>query len=572
MARRRRERGRAGATQPVPGYLDLQPIAQGGFSVVYRAFQESFNRTVALKVLEVDLGDPTAQATFWAECAATGRLTGHPNIVTVLDSGLTTDGRPYLTVDYYERGSLADRLRSEGPLPVDEVLRVGIKISGALETAHSSGILHRDVKPQNILMSQFGEPALADFGIAAFDAESAARVAGALTPVHAAPEVLAGQPASRSSDVYSLGSTLYLLLAGRAPHESRPGESLDALQRRVVTEPVGDISRPDVPSMITDVLRKMLAAEPSGRYPSALDAGMALRDLQRQLGHARTDLLVPASVQGPRPGQDEVIALRQEAAARALPGIEPRSPGAPGVPGVPDGKRSLPPLPPEADRLEINLTPWPPPPVPGSADSVDRSTAGRSAHSIPTRTGSGAVPPGAVASPTVARAASPVAEQLLAPPERSLTGRWIAIAALVVAAVAVAALAVVLSSSGGDSGSNGRESGPSNADDSALPAASGTEPSEATAVWSGDELLVSWKYDVDRDQLARVEILDAAGRTRSPSVSAVTFAGQTSTPFTATELAVPAGTSVCAEVLAFYKADDGFHQAEPVEACTVVSP
>lgn len=549
----------------MPGYLDLQPLAQGGFSVVYRAFQESFNRTVALKVIEVDLGDPTAQATFWAECAATGRLTGHPNIVTVLDSGLTSDGRPYLTVDYYERGSLADRLRSEGPLPVDEVLRIGIKIAGALETAHSAGILHRDVKPQNILMSQFGEPALADFGIAAFDAESAARVVGALTPVHAAPEVIAGQPASRSSDVYSLGSTLYLLLAGRAPHESRPGESLEALQRRVVTEPVGDISRTDVPSMITDLLRRMLAAEPAGRYPSALDAGMALRDLQRRFGHARTDLLVPASVQGPRPGQDEVIALRQEAAARALPGIEPRPPGAPGVPGVPDRKRSLPPLPPQADRLEINLTPRLSPSVPGSPDSTNRSPGGPSAHSISSQTGPGTAAPRG-ASPTVARAVSPATRQLLDPPERSRTGRWIAVAALAVAFVAIAALVFVLSSTGGDKGSPDRGSGPNHPDAKDLPAEPGTEPSKLAATWDGEELVVTWRYQVDRDQQASVDVSNATGESLLP-LAAEAAPGQADSRFSASELSVVPGTPVCVEVVAFYNADR-FHRADPVEICT----
>lgn len=566
MARRRRERGQVGSAQLVPGYLDLRAIAQGSFSVVYRAFQESFNRTVALKVIEVDLGDPTAQATFWAECAATGRLTGHPNIVTVLDSGLTTDGRPYLTVDYYERGSLADRLRSEGPLPVDEVLRIGIKIAGALETAHSAGILHRDVKPQNILVSQFGEPALADFGIAAFDAESAARVVGALTPVHAAPEVIAGQPASRSSDVYSLGSTLYLLLAGRAPHESRPGESLEALQRRVVTEPVGDISRTDVPSMITDLLRRMLAAEPAGRYPSALDAGMALRDLQRTLGHARTDLLVPASVQGPRPGRDEVIALRQQAAARALPGIEPRPPGAPGVPGDPDGKRPLPPLPPAADRIEINLTPWPPPSVPGSAGAAGPGTVGPSAYSISTRTGPGRAARGSGGAPTVARAVPPGTEPLLDPRERSRAGLWIAIAALTVAAVAITALVFVLKSS---DGGGARSPGPKS-NDKAPALETGTKP-DVTATWADGGLDVSWNYKKDVDQKATVFVFPQ-GRSKDSVTAGAT--GPRTARADAAQLSAfhfVDGDAVCAKVAVVYAEpkSEGIHSGY-VEQCATV--
>ncbi|MSO48174.1 MAG: serine/threonine protein kinase [Thermoleophilia bacterium] len=537
MARRRREREQAVTAQFVTGYHDLQPIAQGGFSVVYRAFQESFNRTVALKVLEVDLSDPSAQAAFWAECAATGRLTGHPNIVTVLDSGLTAGGKPYLAVDYYERGSLGDRLRSEGPLPVDEVLRIGIKIAGALETAHSAGILHRDVKPQNILMSQFGEPALADFGIAAFDAESAVRVAGTLTPVHAAPEVLIGQPASRTSDVYSLGSTLYLLLAGRAPHESRPGESLDELQRRVVTEPVAGISRTDVPSMITDVLCRMIAAEPTNRYPSALDAGMALRDLQRRLGHARTDLLVPAAAQGPRPGQDEVISLRQEGAKRSLPDIVPVMPGAPDIPGIPDGKRSLPPLPPAAARLEINLGPGPPPPAPGASISS-----------------------------TVARTTPPIDEQLLDPPANSRTIPWLAVAAIAVAIVAIAALIFVIFLDG-DSGS---PSGPRSAVD-ALPAEKGAEPTEVKAEWIEEEIAVSWDYEKKFKQLTYIEIVDKQGKPLSSLDPQSTENGETSYRFLKETqgLAELAGnTTVCARVLSTYKKDGRLYNSEPVTDCS----
>src|SRR6266581_1791532 len=127
--------------ESVPGYRDLTRIGRGGFSVVYRAHQEAFDRPVALKVLRMD-SDDEVQRRFLREVKLTGRLTG-----------------------LYEGGSLRDRLRESGPLPPAEVASIGAKIADALHAAHGLGIVHRDVKPGNILISRFGEPALADFGV-----------------------------------------------------------------------------------------------------------------------------------------------------------------------------------------------------------------------------------------------------------------------------------------------------------------------------------------------------------------------------------------------------------------------
>ena len=150
---------------------------------------------------------------FLREARLTGRLTGHPHVVTALDAGTTRGGNPYLVTDLYEGGSLQDRLAASGPLPAAEVAAVGAKIAGALADAHALGIIHRDVKPNNILVSRFGEPALADFGVAVVpDTLSAVTMVNAFTPHHAAPEILNGAGASPLTDVYSLGSTLYHLL------------------------------------------------------------------------------------------------------------------------------------------------------------------------------------------------------------------------------------------------------------------------------------------------------------------------------------------------------------------------
>ncbi len=131
----------------MPGYTDVRLVGRGGFSTVWYAMQTQYERVVALKVLDVGLEDERTKRQFQRECAATGRLSGHPNIVTILDSGFTSQGMPYLAMDYCAQGSLLDRIAREGPLPVADVLRIGVKMCGALESAHQKDILHRDLKP-----------------------------------------------------------------------------------------------------------------------------------------------------------------------------------------------------------------------------------------------------------------------------------------------------------------------------------------------------------------------------------------------------------------------------------------
>ncbi len=147
------------------GFQDAVEIGRGGFGVVYRCHQTALDRTVAVKILTADL-DEENLARFFREQKAVGRLTGHPNIVHVLHIGATTTGRPYLVMQYYPRGSLDEWIRRHGPLSTEQVLRLGVKIAGAIESAHHFGIVHRDVKPANILITDYGEPVLADFGIA----------------------------------------------------------------------------------------------------------------------------------------------------------------------------------------------------------------------------------------------------------------------------------------------------------------------------------------------------------------------------------------------------------------------
>jgi len=239
----RRREATAESAAEIPGYQVLEPVGQGGFSVVYRAHQLALDRIVAVKVLPAESVDEKVRRRFLREVRLTTRLSGHPHVVTVLDAGTTRSGRPYIAMDYFELGSLQHRLDSRGALPAAEVASIGAKVAGALDAAHALGILHRDVKPQNILVSRFGEPALADFGVALLaSSPGSTATSDALTPYHAAPEVLAGVEPTAAGDIYSLGSTLYQLLAGRPAH--RVGDSgIAPLLLRILHEPPPPLAR-----------------------------------------------------------------------------------------------------------------------------------------------------------------------------------------------------------------------------------------------------------------------------------------------------------------------------------------
>jgi len=144
-------------------FTDVVLVASGVTSQVFRARQPPLARLVAIKVL-TSAGDRAVRARFDRELATVGQLAWHPQLVTVLEYGISPAGVPYLVMPWYGRGSLADELTRRGPLPVAAVLRIGVRIGAGLDHAHRHGILHRDVKPANILLSEFDEPVLADFG------------------------------------------------------------------------------------------------------------------------------------------------------------------------------------------------------------------------------------------------------------------------------------------------------------------------------------------------------------------------------------------------------------------------
>ena len=269
-------RSTSGFPVDIDGYEILDEIGAGGFSMVYRARQTSMNRDVAIKVLNAGFTTEAERRTFERECHALGRLSHHPNIVTVFNDAFTADGRPCIVMELYH-SNYRERLEQTGPLAVDEAIAVTVRICGALQTAHDAGVLHRDLKPHNVFVSAYGEPALGDFGISTVDNERSQSRSSGLSIAYAAPEVLEDGDASVASDVYSTGITLYQLIAGTTPFA---GPDLASTVRRILTSPPPRIDRPGLPTGLNRVLQDVLAKAPSAR-PATMNAARAVRAASR---------------------------------------------------------------------------------------------------------------------------------------------------------------------------------------------------------------------------------------------------------------------------------------------------
>jgi len=283
------------------GFDDAEEIGRGGFGIVFRCTQSSLDRVVAVKVLIEGVEENRER--FVREQRAMGRLTGHPNIVGVLQVGETASGYPYLVMQYHRRGSLEQRIRRYGALPLEEALRVGVKVAGALESAHRVEILHRDIKPGNILYSNYGEPALSDFGIAHI-VGGFQTATGIFTgsPAFSAPETLSGDPPTRASDVYSLGSTLFCALTGHAAFERRSGEQVVAQFLRIATESAPDIRAKGIPDDVATVIEMAMSRDPRSR-PSAVEFGDELRQIQARHGLVPDEMAFHSDMQSDPPPQ-----------------------------------------------------------------------------------------------------------------------------------------------------------------------------------------------------------------------------------------------------------------------------
>ena len=257
-----------------------EKIGSGGMSSVYRAFDPTLERWVAIKLMHRDIShDPDQLERFRREARAVARL-NHPHVVTVIDAG-EDDGAPYIVFEYVDGETLKDRIRRLGRLPVSEAVAYAIEIGRALEAAHASMLVHRDVKPQNVLIDPDGRAKVTDFGIArSLEAQgltATGRVLG--TTDYVSPEQALGHEVTGQSDIYSLGIVLYEMLTGETPFKA---DTQVAVAMQHVREPLPDVQRrrPEISASLAAVVERATSKETQNRYQ---DVSEMVHDLEEVL-------------------------------------------------------------------------------------------------------------------------------------------------------------------------------------------------------------------------------------------------------------------------------------------------
>ena len=255
-------------------------LGVGGMSTVMLAFDERLERYVALKLLAEHLAeDPTFVSRFRREALAAARLI-HPNIVQVYDFGLDrSTNQHFIVMEHVAGHSCAELLRDRGHLDVPQALEIISQACRGLDYAHRNGVVHRDVKPGNLLVSDAGVTKLADFGIARAANQSSITQVGSVlgTAAYLAPEQARGEVAGPRADLYSLGVVTYQLLSGRLPYEGASLAELALKQQRELPKPLGELN-PAVPPALADAIAIAVAIDPEERPASALELGEMLRD------------------------------------------------------------------------------------------------------------------------------------------------------------------------------------------------------------------------------------------------------------------------------------------------------
>lgn len=249
----------------------LEKLGEGAMGTVYRALDPLIERTVAIKTIPLNLPEEEKRLfedRFLREAKSAGKLS-HPNIVTIYDVG-ETDDFAYIAMEYLDGLSLREILREHGPLPFELALDTALQMADALAFAHEHGVVHRDIKPPNVIVvGKRGTVKITDFGIAHLMSNSETRAGMLLgSPRYMSPEQVQGQAVDGRSDIFSLGVVLYEMLAGRPPFG---GEELHGILFRIVNEPVPPVSqvRKDAPARIDEILARCLAKKPQDRYSKA---------------------------------------------------------------------------------------------------------------------------------------------------------------------------------------------------------------------------------------------------------------------------------------------------------------
>ncbi|MEU2199795.1 protein kinase [Isoptericola sp. NPDC019482] len=448
---------RAPAPPPrIDGFEYISLIGSGGFADVFLYQQHRPRRRVAVKVLLTER-DSGRRAAFESEADLMASLSSHPSIATIYEADIAQDGRPYLAMEYCPRANLGQRYRKER-FSVAEALRTTIQVAGAVETAHRAGIIHRDIKPANVLVTEYGHPALTDFGISATLGDSGE--AEGMSIPWSPPEAFSDPPTSGvATDVWALAATLYTLLAGRTPFEVPGGGNTSAdLVARITGAPLPPVGRTDLPPSLEGVLSTAMAKRPEARYPSALAFARALQRAQGELSLAHTPVDV-LDDSGQVQADDAIDDLDDDAPGtrlREVVSVDPspapaqRRPAVPASPAVPvrDPRAVAPAVPDIAPDRPV-------PASPSTGGYVPLLSGGAPAADTGWTTGPGAGLPGVPDEATVYRSAAPASTPApgaaeapadAAPARRRVVG--VVVGGVVLAVVAVGVLVGLLNGLG----------------------------------------------------------------------------------------------------------------------------
>ena len=339
-------------------YTGAVPIGHGGMGEIFRATDTTLGRAVAVKVLdERHAQDTSVRERFTREALAVARLSGNPNIVTIYDVGVHNE-RPFIVMEYLAGGSLEQKLRAEGAQSPREALEWLEHTANALDAAHREGIVHRDVKPANLLLDRYGRVHVADFGIASAAGLGSLTQTGTVlgTASYLSPEQARGERTTAASDLYSLGIVAFELLTGRRPFE---GDSVAAEAAAHVTGTVPSVRdvNPALPSELDPVFARALAKDPARRYSSAAEFVADLRhSLEEAAGTTRVMPAVPPPRRRSRPRRlVPLLGLLLVAGAGAIVAGAILAGG--------DGKKALPPAPPSVSIKTVTTAPTTAPPT-----------------------------------------------------------------------------------------------------------------------------------------------------------------------------------------------------------------
>lgn len=325
------KKGEAKKTKTFAGYELLEKIGVGGMGVVYKARQVNLDRIVALKILSPTMTqDKAFVKRFLDEAKVAGSLT-HSNVVQVHDVG-EENGTYYICMEYVGGGNLSDILREQGRLDIETAARIALDIARGLQFAETKGIVHCDIKPDNIMISEYGVAKLADLGIARKvsekQEEEAEEVLG--SPHYMAPEQAQGRPVDHRTDLYALGCTIFRMIAGRTPFIGITAR--EVMKKHIVEEPP-DLREfaPEVSAAFAGIVRKLMAKNPDDRYASATELIAALEEIQHNLRSKKGKTKGPKSVVAhavkrgahppiaPRPGVTVERVRRQKIQSNPLP-------------------------------------------------------------------------------------------------------------------------------------------------------------------------------------------------------------------------------------------------------------